>query len=643
MKRYILPVLILVLAAALPACDSNSIDGEGTATGVVLNVDKLDITVGQTATLTATVMPQTLKMGVVWSVIDEQYASVDGGIVTGKAEGVTYVVATTTDGTKKAACMVSVNPEVGYTISIKDADGQLLSGVYGYPGMKMNLTAESSDGLKHSYRWSMDESEPGSITTDGYLSLTAKPSDDPAYIYYAQSHIKVLSEDGFGCKIPVVSSMLRGLIVDEVFSTATAENPALVQESGTFSISAACQGAFLPQPIPAAAASLELGNTSNFSLSQEDGEYVLTTGPRKGVSSRVYATIAGAKHEIGSVKVDKIYLLKAEAVGVSSSTLSFTWTTGISKESDILRPYTIYLYRDGEGTELEASFSIPSGDECWGGEQPRFVFSGLAPGTQYWFKVVETGAEETMESALVTATTEAFNIVMVSDSPAAVGDIILAEDFGQMCWGADEVSKAAGYDVADGSVAYNADTKQSFTSRDAARFVATTGQYAQRSITAQSVAKKESGFRLAHWAQGQYARIYVGPGYLYISTTSYGTHLLTPPLNSIPEGMTAKLKVTMHAAGKSSGGKAVLAVQHGVSFSEISSGTQTNKNKLNLTSNVQSIEFNGGLTSLEKFEVTIDGVASGDRIAFGPETESASSGTNMMLISDMTIEIVDLQ
>ena len=197
--------------------------------------------------------------------------------------------------------------------------------------------------------------------------------------------------------------------------------------------------------------------------------------------------------------------------------------------------------------------------------------------------------------------------------------------------------------MATSSVAYNDDTKESFTSRDAAVFVKTTGQYAQRSLTAQSVAKKESGFRLAKWAQGQFARIYIGPGYLFLSTKSYGTHIITPELKNIPEGMLAKLKITVHAAGKVSGGKAAFAVQRGVSFSEISSGTQTNKNKLDLSSNAETITFNGGLTSLQQFEVTLEGVVRGDRIAFGPTTETATDNNNMMIISDMTIQVLELQ
>ena len=197
--------------------------------------------------------------------------------------------------------------------------------------------------------------------------------------------------------------------------------------------------------------------------------------------------------------------------------------------------------------------------------------------------------------------------------------------------------------MADANVGYNSDTKKSFTYRDAASFVSYTGQYAQRSLTAQSTAKKEAGVRFAKWAQGQYARIYIGPGYLFLSTVSYGTHIITPELTSIPEGMTATLKVTLHAAGFLSGGDAALAVQHNKSFNEISSGTQTNKNKLDLTSNVKTITFNGGITSLEEFEVTIEGVVQGDRIAFGPTSESTKSNSNMMLISDMTVQIIDLK
>ena len=644
MKRFF-TIAILILPAIL-ACTPDAGEGAQGALNVVLSKDKVDLQVGESVTITASVLPASLNMGVEWSVLDEELASVDNGTITGKAQGVTYVVATSTDKTKKAACLVSVNPPVTYSVSIKDEEGHNLTGVYGYPGMTASLTAVTSDGESHVFTWSVEDAAVASVTNSGVVTLNALASGGADFVYDAQSFLKVVTEDGQGCKIPVRSSILRGIRIGETYTPAG--TPAIVQESQSYPIAVLYQGTEMPAAIPHSGVNLTLSNTSAFSLQEVAGEYVLVTGDATGVSTNLSISLPGSeeKTEIAKIKIDKVYAITAQFAGSSSSTLTFTWTKGVSEDQDVAVPYTIYLYKDEECTELEASFSIPAGDGCWKGKQPRFVLSGLTPGTEYWFKVAQTDDADNIDSPLIPATTDEFNIVMVSSAPAAVGDVILAEDFGQMCWGADEITEAAGYDVATSSVAYNTDTKESFTSRNAAVFVGTTTQYAQRSLTAQSVAKKESGFRLAKWAQGQYARIYIGPGYLFLSTKSYGTHILTPQLNSIPDGMTAKLKVTVHAAGKSSGGEAAIAVQHGTSFYEISSNNQTNKasagHPVDLTTNVETITFNGGITSLEKFEVTLDGVVSGDRIAFGPTSETASDNSNMMIISDMTVEILEL-
>ena len=644
MKRFI--SILFLLIPALYACTDISNNGSKEVTSVVLSKDKVDILVGESVTITATVVPESLNMGVVWTGLDPQYADVNAGTITGKAQGVTYVVATSADGTKKAACMVNVTPPITYSVSVKDADGRSVNSVYGYPGMSIALSATSSDDSAHTYTWSIEDAAAGTITPDGVLTLGAVASGAFGYLYDAQSFIKVVTEDGQGCKIPVRSSILKGISVGGVYTPFG--TPVIVQASQTYPVAVLYQDANAQAAVPSSAVTLELSNTTSFTLQDAAGEYTVSTGSTTGVSSKVSMSLAGSaeKTEIAQLKIDKVYAINAQFAGSSSSTLTFTWTKGVSGSDDVAYPYTIYLYKDEDCADLEASFSIPANDGCWKGKQPRFVISGLTPGTEYWFKVVQTDDADNIDSPLIPATTDEFNIVMVSSDPAAVGDVILAEDFGQMCWGADEITEAAGYDVATSSVAYNADTKESFTSRNAEVFVGTTSQYAQRSLTAQSVAKKESGFRLAKWAQGQYARIYIGPGYLFLSTKSYGTHILTPQLNSIPDGMTAKLKVTVHAAGKSSGGKAAIAVQHGTSFYEISSNNQTNKasagHPVDLTTNVETITFNGGITSLEKFEVTLDGVVSGDRIAFGPTSETASDNSNMMIISDMTVEILEL-
>jgi len=641
MKRFI--SIAILLLPALFACESGSETGIGFATSVVLSTDNVGLMVGQTATISATVLPESLGMGVEWSVLDEQYVTVSGGTITARAEGVTYVIATSADGNQKAACMVSVNPPVLYNVSVKDELGQVVNELYGYPGMVTLLSASTTDGEIHSFTWSVEDAAAGSITEDGILTFGSAAGNDAAYAFDVQSNVKVVTEDGFGCKIPFRSSMLRGVKVGEDFYPSG--TPVIVEESNSYPVAIMYQGAAAPVAIPADGINVELSDTDDFSMEKAAGMFTLVTGAASDVSTRLSVSPIGSadKVEIAEFVIEKSFPVKALFTDATSSTLSFTWTEGDSIDDDVTKPYTISLYKDAECTELEVSYSIPADDGCWKGRQPKFVFSGLAPATVYWFKVTDTTAGDEKESGVIPATTEAFDIVMVSDTPAAEGDVILAEDFGQLCWGADEISQAAGFDVANSSVAYNTDTKKSFTNREAAMFVGTTSQYAQRSLTAQSTAKKEAGIRFAKWAQGQYARIYVGPGYMFLSTTSYGTHILTPELDNIPEGKTAKLKVTLHAAGKLSGGEAAIAVQHGTSFSEISSGTQTNKNKVDLATNVQTITFSGGITNLEEFEVEIDGVVSGDRIAFGPTTETASSTGNMMILSDFTVQIVELK
>jgi len=411
----------------------------------------------------------------------------------------------------------------------------------------------------------------------------------------------------------------------------------MVEKNGSYPIAVLYEGEYKPLSIPADDVKFELSNTDDFSIVKEGNQYKLITGAKAGVSTKISVIMPGSaeKIEVAEIVIDKEYPITASFVRASSSTLTFTWTEKVSVDDDISKPYTVYLYKNEDCTELEVSFSISAGNGCWNSRQPCYVFTGLAPGTQYWFKVVDTTSGDSKESAVISATTEEFNIVMVSSEPASEGDIILAEDFGQMCWGADEISQAAGYDVGGNS-------SSSYMSRSAASFEKTTGKYAQRQLTEQKTAIKESGLRIAKWAQGYYNRLYVGPGYIFLSTYTYGVHLITPALNNIPEGVLAKLKITFHAAGYVSGGKAVMAVQHGTSFNEISSGTQTNKDKVNLTSNVQSITFTGGITNLEEFEVTLEGVVKGDRIAFGPEAEKKETNSNMMLISDMTIQILEL-
>lgn len=79
-------------------------------TGVTLNSNSLELTVGKTATLSATVSPSNAtNKGVTWTSVEESVVTVDNGKITAKAAGTTYIVTATKDGGFTASCKVVVS------------------------------------------------------------------------------------------------------------------------------------------------------------------------------------------------------------------------------------------------------------------------------------------------------------------------------------------------------------------------------------------------------------------------------------------------------------------------------------------------------------------------------------------------------
>mgnify|MGYP004508757391 FL=1 len=78
-------------------------------TGITLSQDKVALSVGETATLTAEVAPDTAKnKNIIWSSKDASVAGVENGVITAKEPGVTIIVAQTEDGGYKDFCIVRV-------------------------------------------------------------------------------------------------------------------------------------------------------------------------------------------------------------------------------------------------------------------------------------------------------------------------------------------------------------------------------------------------------------------------------------------------------------------------------------------------------------------------------------------------------
>ena len=104
-------------------------------TGVTLNKTELSLTVGESATLTATAMPaNATDKSVMWSSSDPSVATVENGRITAVGEGTATVTVTTSNG-KTASCTVTVKEKVipsglNFALTLNDSF-YIVTGYYG--------------------------------------------------------------------------------------------------------------------------------------------------------------------------------------------------------------------------------------------------------------------------------------------------------------------------------------------------------------------------------------------------------------------------------------------------------------------------------------------------------------------------------
>ena len=602
----------------------------------MLSKSKLDLHVGETATLTATVHPTSINMAVTWSSLDEEIATVDNGVVTAMAQGVTYVVATSEDGTQKGACMVSVNPEIRYSIAVKDQLGRTLTGIYGFPGQTMQLTAYTSDEQEHELTMTLGDSSVGTLAADGTLTLAATPSTEVDLEYNAESFLKVTSEDGYVYTIPVRSSLYAGSRFDGEFKSS--KSSITVFASQTHSIAALYQGANGPVAISAEDANLELTNSTDFSLEEENNEYTLSTGTNTGVETSVNIVLpSGAKVKIADILIEKYYEIKAELTNTSSSTLIFTWSEPDIEVNDWDNAYTATLYKDSECTIVDQSFDFPASLGAWKGKVPKYIFGGLQPGTEYYLKVYDT--THNYESNKVKATTDAFTHVLMPETITGPG-VVFAEDFGEIRCEFDHITTAVGFRPAD---------KSDFASTEVNTNETNTGSYIYDGyhysgggeIEYKSFGTAIENSRLNGWLSD--TKAYVHPGYIKLGTSSARGWMVTPEF-TVPEGKKAVVKVTVTAARINNSqdadwGLIVLnpelacAGKQGAHTAYFE-WPNTADNTLYQTITIDSTNW---------MTKSIEGlvIRPNDRIAFGGKYQGAETA-GRVLISDMTVEVLEL-
>ncbi len=159
-KVFFIP-LTMFLALSLGACKQKSHNSNepsqnqntSSVSGVSLNYEALTMYVGKSATLTATVEPDTASnKEVTWSSSDTSVATVKNGTISALKEGNSNIVVTTKEGNYTAACALTVVTEEEDTPYVPDTSDTNI-----YFVTTSNLNEGTYDSSKDEYTFSVNK------------------------------------------------------------------------------------------------------------------------------------------------------------------------------------------------------------------------------------------------------------------------------------------------------------------------------------------------------------------------------------------------------------------------------------------------------------------------------------------------------
>lgn len=339
------------------------------------------------------------------------------------------------------------------------------------------------------------------------------------------------------------------------------------------------------------------------------------------------------------VSLGEVSDIQASFVSKSSSTAVFSWTAGASAADDVSRAYTATLYKDSACTVVDQSFDFPADLGAWNGKQPKYVFGGLEPSTDYWFKVKDT--TNNLESNVVKVTTDSFTVVEMPESITEPG-VVLAEDFGEIRWEFDLISSAAGFRPSDNSSFANTGVNTDENNSGSYIYGGYHRSNAGGELTFKGQDNAIKNSRLKNWLTD--TNVYIHPGYLKLGTTSSRGWILTPEF-TVPYGKKAIVTVTVSGARINSSQDSKWAVlvltpelakaDPGAHTADFAWPDDTD----------ETVYQEVSITSTDSWETrTVSGlvVNPGDRIAFGG-IHNGDSKKGRVQISDITVTVTAIE
>ena len=314
--------------------------------------------------------------------------------------------------------------------------------------------------------------------------------------------------------------------------------------------------------------------------------------------------------------------LVAEPCEQRSSTLSFKW-----KYNDGTSPanvaYTVNLYDSSDN--LVRSHTYPTTGDI----VRKFVFAGLDQNTTYKFEVVDPDG---IRSEKVSATTKPFTVVTIPEqplAPSASNVTILAENMSQLCYEGDKTHLAAGYRPTTLSLHSPDYTVGSVVSYDIGHGLFTNTTYKTDEHLNQT--------RFTGWAWENNASLIVNAGYFKLGSAQSYSNMFTPMLACIPQGYSAKLKVTVTLARYNH-----TSEKDAVAISLVEGGTVATNKALTGYETIEACPLTID-TGFKDYECEIDGATCDSRIMVGPDFDSDESVANRrIMFAGIKIEVLSL-
>ena len=334
--------------------------------------------------------------------------------------------------------------------------------------------------------------------------------------------------------------------------------------------------------------------------------------------------------------------IDAECIATSSSTLIFSWLENDDVEATVSNAFTATLYKDEACTVVDQSFDIPKACEVWKGKTPKYVFGGLQPSTDYWFKVYDT--TNNLVSPAIKATTDAFTHVLLPSEITSTG-VVLAEDFGEIRWDFDHLTSAVGFRPASKSNFASTEVKTS--ENNSSSYIYDGYHYnGGGEIGFSSCGDAIIGSRLNGWSSD--TRVYIHPGYLKLGASTARGWILTPAF-PVPEGKKLIVNVTVTAArynNSQSNNWCVVVLNEELAKFETGGAHTSSFDWPNIEDSTLYQELTLSGTSWETKTISGLEVRAGDRISFGGKRyhEGTEGGDlkGRAFISDMVVEVVEI-